>query len=433
MSSTAVTFDRVWKAYPRWSPGTRTLRAILSRRVPLLARGGEHSWALQDVTLRIERGRSVGLVGPNGAGKSTFLRLAAGLSRPSRGRIAMPENAASVLSLGDAFDLSLSGRENAMTTALVAGLRRRQALARIPSALEFAELEPYADAPMRTYSDGMRLRLAFGVIAQLQPAVLLLDEVIAVGDLRFQEKCTARMREMRESGTTILFASHSLDQVASETELALWLQGGAVRSYGDSAAVTSEYRTAMHSETLDRTPAAVPGNGSELELRRNRFGSQAVTIEAVTMRGGDGSSGREITSGGSLSLSLELQSHEGAIAEPIVGVAIHRAADGVVCFDSSTDADGVRLERVEGRAEVTIVFHRLDLAPDEYVIDVGVYQADWEHAYDYHWHAYPFRVIGGGGGTGVLRPPHHWKVELDESPLGHGGALASPADSGHEL
>ena len=406
-----IHLDRVWKSYPSWTAGSRTLRGVVSRRMPLLVRGGERRWALRDVSLEVQRGDSVGVIGPNGAGKSTLLRLVSGLGRPTRGDLAVSGDTAAVLSLGDAFDLSLSGSENAMTTAVIAGFRRAEARRLVPAMLEFAELEPFADAPVRTYSEGMKLRLAFGVVAQLRPQVLLLDEVIAVGDLRFQAKCMEWIHEMRSQGATLLFASHSLEQVRAECRQVVWLQGGAVRAFGEAETVIAAYQDESRSQTVARTPAPQVGAPAALELRRNRFGSQELVIENVVLSGADGAQAAEVASGSPLTVTLDLVRTEAPVHDPIVGVAIHRLSDGVVCWDTSTEAAGVRLAAFENRRRVELVVERLDLLPGEYALDVGVYPPSWEFAYDYHWQAYPFQVTGPGGEKGVFRPPHRWVID----------------------
>ena len=407
MTAAGVVLEGVWKSYPRYGPGERTLRGFVARRLPALG-GQEQRWALRDVSLAAEPGEAVGVIGANGAGKSTLLRLASGLGRPTSGRVALPDRTASVLSLGDAFDLTLSGRENALTATLVAGVRRREAQRRLDAVMAFAELESFADAPMRTYSDGMRLRLAFGVIAQLEPDALLLDEVIAVGDLRFQAKCMERVRELRQHGAAVVFASHDLDKVTEECSRAVWLQAGGVRSAGDAATVVGEYRQAMRSDTIERTPAPSAGPDGWLELRRNRFGTQELQIVRVEVLDGDGVPTREVATGDPLRIVLELRG-ECAIDEPIVGVSVHRVDDGVVCWDVNTETDGVRLGSVE-TLTVEVEIDRVDLMPGEYAIDPGVYRGDWAHALDYHWQAYPLRVTGRGGGHGVARPPLHWNL-----------------------
>jgi len=410
VSAPVISFEGVWKSYPRWPAGTRTMRAMLGRRMPGVVRGGEARWALRDISLTAARGESIGLVGHNGAGKSTLLRLASGLSRPTRGSLRLPDDTASVLSLGESFDLSLTGRENAHTAAAIAGMRRDEIRAAMPRFLEFAELEAFADSPMRTYSEGMKLRLAFGVVAQLRPAALLLDEVIAVGDAHFQAKCMARIREMREEGTTLVLASHGLEEVEAECDRVVWLQSGSVRASGEAAAIVTRYRDAMRSDTLDRTPSAAgdgDGDGG-LELRRTRFGSQELTIEDVALRGADGATTGEVTTGGTLAVEFAVRNHGSPVRAPMLTVSVHRAEDGVVCVDLNSPADALPLGTVEEGAEVVCTIERLDLEPGEYFVDVGVYDPDGAYGYDFHWAAYPLRITGVMIGKGLVRPPHRW-------------------------
>jgi lipopolysaccharide transport system ATP-binding protein len=411
----AVRIEEVWKAYPRWEPGTRTLRGYAGRRLAHLRRR-ETRWALRDVSFDLQEGQSAALIGLNGAGKSTLLRLASGIGRATRGSILVAGETASVLSLGDTFDLELTGRENALTAALLAGIPLDEARARLPAILEFAELEAFADAPVRTYSDGMRLRLAFGVIAQLEPSLLLLDEVIAVGDLRFQEKCLAHVRGLRERGTSVLLASHSLDDVEEQCDVAIWLQAGAVRAVGEASAVVDEYRNRMHSETLDLTPPQVGGAEGEgdalLELRRNRFGSQELTIEDVQLTGEDGLVTSDLAPGGSLEIAFTLRPVTAPIEDPVVGVTVHRAEDGLTCCSMASDMDQQRLGTLAGPARVGLRLDALELVPGRYFVDVGAYQRDWAFAYDYHYHVYPLTVRGAARSADSIFLPagRRWTV-----------------------
>lgn len=408
MTGAPLRLEGVWKAYPRWPAGGRTLRAVLSRRVPLVARRGEQRWALREVSLELAPGRSLGLIGRNGAGKSTLLRLAAGLGRPTRGRVHVPAGAASVLTLGDTLDATLTGRENAYTAAIVAGWSRAGARALVPGVLAFAELEEFADAPVRTYSEGMKLRLAFGVVAQLQPDALLLDEVMAVGDLAFQAKCMARVREMREAGTSLLLASHDLRLVERECDQALWLEGGRVAAAGEAAAVVSEYEAAARARTLSQTPSGPPaGQQDGLELRRNRVGTQEATVESVELRGPSGKAG--LAAGEPLELRLVLRAQRGSVLDPILQVTIHREHDDALCLEVNTQGQA-SLGRL-GETRLALTLDRLDLVPGRYFVDVGLYRADWEVVYDFHWHAYALDVAGPGSDRGVLRPPHRWTLE----------------------
>jgi len=402
-----IRVEDVWKSYRRWPAGTRTLRGVLSRRVPLFARG-EERWALRGVELQVRPGETVGLIGPNGAGKSTLLRLAAGLGRPTRGRVRAPEATTAVLSLGDTIDLSLTGRENAMTAAIVAGMSRRRARATMADVFEFAELEPFADAPVRTYSEGMKLRLAFGVVAQLEPQALLIDEVLAVGDLRFQAKCAARVGELRDAGAAVLITSHYLDQVAAECDRVAWLQSGTVRMIGEASAVIAAYENEMRSQTIARTPSAGFGDIANLELRRNRFGSQEVTLDSVALLGPGGEPADALAGGEQLSVVARMTPHLDTPAEVLVAVAIRRASDGVVCAATNSEREGLRVALDGAAATITATFERLDLVAGDYRLDVGVYETSWEFAYDYHWSAYPLRISGPDGGEGVLAAPVSW-------------------------
>jgi len=371
-------------------------------------RFGPQHWALQDVSVAVERGESLAVIGPNGAGKSTLLRLASGLGSPSRGRIEVPANAASILSLGDTFDLSLTGRENAVTAAVVAGMTRAGARERMQRVLEFAELEDWGDAPMRVYSEGMKLRLAFGVIAQLEPEVLLIDEVLAVGDLAFQRKCIDHVMALRDRGATLVFASHDLDQVIELCDRALWIEQGAVRGVGEAASVVEDYRGQMMARTLALTPR--PGRGEEgpLQLGHNRFGNQEVRIEGVALLDRDGHQVGELEAGSPLRVRLSIEAPPAGMPGLLAAVSVHRSRDGVKVCDATTGNAGFDLEGIRGSAELELQYEELDLEPGDYTVEAGVWASGWEFAYDLHQRAYPLRISGDRQGEGLVRTRHRW-------------------------
>jgi lipopolysaccharide transport system ATP-binding protein len=410
--SCVLRFENVWKSYPDWSGEPRTLRGVLARRVPALRGVRGVRWALRDVTVDLPSGRSLGLIGHNGAGKSTFLRLASGLGRPNRGAIRVEEDAATVLNLGTSFDLQLSGRDNAFTAAMVAGLSRRQATAILAQTLDFAELHDFADAPLWTYSDGMRLRLAFGVVAQLRPRLLVLDEVMAVGDLGFREKCAERIDELRADGTSVVLASHSFDEIERVCDEAVWLHHGMVRARGDVRTVIGEYEDAVHETTVAVTPAGSGRDDRGLELGENRFGTQELTLEEIVVAGASHQGRPTVRTGEPLDLDLHLAARAGPVADPIVTVSLRRRTDGMIVFDCSTRASGVTLGPRVADARLHLRIERLDLPGGEYALDVGVFERDWEYAYDYHSSAYPLVVEGGSGGRGVVLPPQRWSIDV---------------------
>ncbi len=393
-------FDAVSKRY-RQRDERRSLRSLLfsrDRRPNTTA-----FWALRDVTFQVPAGSSTGLIGGNGAGKSTLLRLASGLGPPTTGTIAVPRDTLSVLGLGASFDRTLSGSENALTALVVAGLSRRQASATLLAVREFAELGDFFDRPARTYSAGMALRLAFAVAVQLHADAFVVDEVLSVGDLRFQEKCTAHLKALRASGATILIASHDLEQVVSLCDEAVWLDAGRVRRSGPAADVAAAYRDAMRSRTLEVTPRP-PDTDTEssLKLRQNRFGSQEITLEDVSVNLSDEA---RIEAGDSVRIDLRVQAGRRA-REVVLGIGIRRAADDLELVKEHTELGIVDADRL-----VSIAIERLDLAPGEYRIDVGAYAADWTLAYDYHWGANGLTVGGTRRpGAAVLQPEVRWQT-----------------------
>jgi lipopolysaccharide transport system ATP-binding protein len=403
--STVLRLDGVWKGYPDRARRERTLRGMLAGSVPVLRRGGVR-WALRGIDLELAPGRSLGIVGHNGAGKSTLLRLLSGLGRPTRGTIWTHPESASVLNLGAAFDLESSGRENAYTAAMVAGHDRAAARRLVPAALRFAELEEFAGAPVRTYSDGMRLRLAFGVVAETRPRLLALDEVLAVGDLTFRRKCEDRIAELREGGTSLVLVSHSLDEVARTCEHAAWLHRGALRAHGDTGDVLDQYRTAMLERTRERTPVGAGRDDQALELGVDRFGSQELRVVDVQVDGG--APPAVVASGAPLRVRVRLGADGPPVDDAIVCVSLRRRSDQALLFDLSTRAQGARFGDAIDGGEVELVVERLELSAGEYALDVGVFERDWEYAYDFHAGAYPVRVEGRVGGSGVLLPAHRW-------------------------
>jgi lipopolysaccharide transport system ATP-binding protein len=212
---------------------------------------GEPFWALQDVSLTIRRGEFVAIVGANGSGKSTLLGIIMGISPATRGTVRVNGKIAGVLELAAGFDTFATGRENAFVNALVLGLSRRQAEENMSEIIRFAEMEDFADQPVRTYSSGMIVRLAFSVAVYVRPEILLVDEVLAVGDADFREKCFAHFEALKKEGTTVVLVSHDLDNVIRFADRAILLERGRVAADGEPKAVVDEYLTRL----AEKSPA----------------------------------------------------------------------------------------------------------------------------------------------------------------------------------
>jgi lipopolysaccharide transport system ATP-binding protein len=355
-------------------------------------------WALRDVSITVWEGEALGIIGTNGAGKSTLLRMMSGLTPPTRGSVRLNDRISGLLTLGENFQPLLTAEENALTAGILAGLSRREAKARMAAIADFAELTQVMGQPLRTFSDGMRLRLAFAVSINVRPRVLLIDEVLAVGDLRFRQKCIDRLTELhREEQVTLILTSHELEQVDSLCTRAVWLSQGVVAAEGPPDEVTAAYRRSLQPAVAEATFGA----GGFL-----RQGNRHVEITGVRI-GISPDSGSALVTRQAMTVDFDL-----APSAPLDDVAVSISAtnsEGVVCFDMSSVLDAISLGPLETQQSVRLELHRLDLAPGEYSLEIGVYSPDYSVAYDVHSGAYSFEVVGPRA-KGILNPPRTWRL-----------------------
>jgi lipopolysaccharide transport system ATP-binding protein len=399
-----------------------TLKEVLIRgfhgRKPL-----ERFWALRDVSFRVASGQMLGVIGSNGAGKSTLLRLIGGVGRPDQGGIQVNGRIGALLDLGVGFHPELSGRENIFISGVVAGLTRREVAQCFESIVAFAELQTFIESPMRTYSTGMQMRLAFAIAVHTSPDVLLIDEVLAVGDVAFQRKCLERIAQFKAAGCAIILISHETAVIQKLCDQVLWLRGGRIVAHGTPDMVIDQYLDDQGMETRRRTPAEGPTlqtrMGTELRVNENRFGSLEMTITDVCFFDHTGRAITELNHGEALQIDIEYVAPQ-PIRAPIVGVTISRE-DGLICCDISTTSAGLILPTAQGHGRVSLVIERLDLERGQYYVDVGMYEADWTYAYDYHWHVYPLLIQASASHQGILHPPYHWTV--DDAPTQGNGRL----------
>ncbi len=238
----AITVDQLSKHYYLRGHGQELKTALLSLPAMLLNRHPRQEfWALQDISFTMERGECLGLVGLNGSGKSTLLRVLAGISKPTSGTVTVNGRISALLELGAGFHPQMSGRENALVNAVLLGLSLEEARESLPSIIEFSELGDFIEQPMRTYSSGMFVRLGFAVAVHVQPEILLIDEVLAVGDAEFQSKCFGHLERLRRDGVTVVIASHDLPSIQRYTDRAVLLEHGRIAIEGPRANVLHEY------------------------------------------------------------------------------------------------------------------------------------------------------------------------------------------------
>jgi len=422
----AIIVDRLGKKfYRRHSKQPKTLIETLTQSLGLIRfNPKEGFWGLRNISFEVEHGQIIGIVGKNGAGKSTLLRLIGGIGRPDEGSIRTNGKVGGFLELRGSFRPDLTGRENVFVSGVVAGLTRREVLSNFDSIVAFAEVEKFIDNPLRTYSSGMKMRLAFAIAAHTNPDILLIDEVLAVGDLPFRRKCFERIKKFKNDGHTIVLVSHDLDQIRQLCDRALWLQEGRLLAQGVPEAVIGKYVEEMSLETRRRTPTEPPAlhNSREpaLQLNKNRFGSLELEIVSVNLQNNEGMPVKQLKSGDSLQVVIEYSAHR-SIEAPIFGIAISDE-DKVYC-STNTASVGLSLPKIIGRGCVKLKVHRLDMVGGKYYIDVGVYERNWTYSYDYHWHVYSLIIDSDrDGGKGMLLPPLQWEFDnnkIDSNHTGH--------------
>jgi lipopolysaccharide transport system ATP-binding protein len=410
----AIIVENLSKIYRRYhTDRPSTLQEAVLRGLRRI-RPAEHLYALKEINFSVTRGEMLGIIGQNGAGKSTLLRLIGGVGRPNTGSIEIKGRIGALLDLGAGFHPELTGRENVFISGVISGLTRREVIERFDSIVAFAELEAYIDRPLRTFSSGMQMRLAFAVAVHIDAEILLIDEVLAVGDAAFQQKCLDRIGQFTRGGRTGILVSHDLSMVKKLCDQAIWLQQGQIVAHGPANVVVDDYLAQIKNETERRTPADHPTRqmttGATLEVNRNRFGSFELEIKDVSLCNASGRPVKQIESGSPLRIDIAYEApHQ--IQAPIFDVTISRE-DELVCFKTDTLSAGVMLPSVEGSGILSLQIDRLDLEGGRYYIDVGAYEREWAYAYDYHWRAHQLEIISdsGRGNGGLLRPPNHWRI-----------------------
>ena len=423
----AIRVEGVSKLYRRLAPGAqwKTLKSAL---VDGTMTGGldpsKAIAALADVDFTVARGEAFGVIGGNGSGKSTLLKLIAGILRPTSGSVVVDGRVAALIELGAGFHPEISGRENVYVNGAILGLTRREIDRRLDSIVAFSGLADFIDEPVKNYSSGMYVRLGFAVAVHTDPDVLLVDEVLAVGDEAFGHKCLRRIEELLAAGKTLLFVSHSLDLVEGLCDRVLWLDDGRPRLLGEPRRVVDAYRQAVaeeegreHHEEKDerarqeaaRQEAAAEGDGVDGDGRRERrWGSREAEIVAARVRGTDGEERYHLASGEPAVFEIDV-----AAASPlddfVFGLRVSTPR-GLEVWGTNTHLAGLEAIELAGRATVRVVCPALRLAPGEYYLDVAVHTEDGA-PYDYWSHALGFTVTARDRGVGVYFPEHRWEAE----------------------
>lgn len=350
----------------------------------LFGRGTSRSWftALSDVSFHIEPGEAVALIGANGAGKSTSLKLLAGIYRPTSGTVSTEGRIASLLDLGVGFHPELTGSENVMLNGALLGLSQGEMKALMPGIAGFAMLERFMDTPVKYYSAGMFMRLGFSLATSVDPDILLIDEVLAVGDAEFQTRCYERIGGFRERGKTIVFVSHDPVAVTSLCERAVWLDAGRVRMDGPAESVLNEYLAASGGRVSKPAATVTP----------REWGTREVFFEKVSVSGADGIPSCEFRPGEPVHVNTVISKTSGPPVDAVIlGYSLHRP-DGETVLSGNNLESGVPLLTVSGERRASMVLAFQTLEPGNYLLGISL----TGNGTDYHWqdYMYPLSLLG---------------------------------------
>ena len=428
--ATAVEFENVSKRFIVHHERPRSFQELAVSFFKRNNASWEELWALRDISFAVERGRTLGIIGPNGSGKSTLLKLITRILEPTSGRVAVNGKVSALIELGAGFHPDLTGRENVFLNGSLLGMSRREMEEKFEEIVEFTELGRFIDMPLKHYSSGMQMRLGFAIATSVDPDILLIDEVLAVGDEAFQRKCMRKIAEFKRRGKTIVFVSHDLDAVRELCSEVIWLDGGVIRARGrpdevivqylrdigeeaplEPAVPAEEVEPAVEEETVQ--PVEEPAEAASQPP--SRWGSGEVEITKVEFLDGRGNPCHTFRTGERMLARIHYLAHR-RIERPVFGVAIYRD-DGVHVNGPNTKTSDYPIDYIEGEGSIDYVVDSLPLLEGEYQFSAAVYDYSCTHPYDHHERMYSFEVRRGRvkDAYGVFYIPCEWRLGRNKS------------------
>jgi ABC-type polysaccharide/polyol phosphate transport system ATPase subunit len=383
---------------------------------------------LKGVDLGIEQGESVGLLGENGSGKSTLLKLLTRIIYPNKGTIDIRGKVSSLLELGAGFHPDMTGRENIYMNASIFGLTKEDIDRKLEDIITFSELSRFIDTPVRTYSSGMYMRLAFSVAINVNADILLIDEILAVGDVNFQKKCYDRLRDLKRQGTTIVIVSHDLSSIEKICDKAVWLNDGTVQAVGGTKKVIDSYMQFMNRKQEDALKEeqhhaeqgnangnadgeADEGSSSEKDKQEsdpNRWGGREVEITGVRLLNSNNEQKYSFEYGEPIQIEIEYICHT-KMDEYVFGIGISNR-DGISCYGTNTHIDGLKIETINSKGKVQCMIDKVTLLEGKYYLDIASHAEDGR-AFDYRKNIYEFAVTSPIKDAGIARQEHQWIIK----------------------
>ncbi len=413
---------------------SRSFRIVHDRNLTLketvLRRRRSHFtelWAVSGIDLDVAPGEAIGIIGQNGSGKSTLLKLLAGIIPPQEGSVEIAGTVASMLELGAGFHPDFTGRENVYMNASIHGLSERDVDDRFDDIVSFAEIAEFIDMPVRTYSSGMSMRLAFSISSYVQPQVLLLDEVLAVGDEAFQRKCFGRIFDFRRNGGTLVFVSHDPAAVERVCDRAVLLEGGRIVDDGATADVLATYHRHLAG---DGRPADEGATEDETDADPRVWGNRDVVIRSARLIGPDGPTDRFV-SGEPFTIEMEIEATT-PVETPIFGISIN-SVDGPLFFGTNTRLDALEIPGIESGATVRFTVPALPLHDGRFTVQMAV--VSFDESVVYHWldRWLEFSVFPAVTGIGPVDMSGGWTVDAAGGQTGSWATSLPAGDPDVEL
>lgn len=410
------------KRYKNYIDKSNTLK---DRLLKLRKHDIKEHWVLRNISLTISKGESVALIGRNGSGKSTLLKLMTKILYPNKGEVIVKGRVSSLLELGAGFKPDFTGRENIYMNASILGLSKREIDEHLEAIIKFSELKEYIDQPVRIYSSGMYMRLAFSIAISVQPDVLLIDEVLAVGDAAFQNKCIGKIKELKTKGTTIVIVAHDGGTIEKLCDRAVWLSDGEIMADGNPRLVNMKYLQSLS----ERENARLMEEEAELSLEgtmeknnlienpptkaselSQRVGNRKVEITAVKFMDDHKVCRKDFRTGTSMSILIEYKVN--ALFEEVsFGIGIF-TSENICCYATNTKIDRFTIKELGSRGVIRCEFSELSLLPGTYMLDVAALHPNKTEPYDYLSKKFNFQVSSEVKDEGIARLKHHWAVEV---------------------
>lgn len=383
----------------------------------------EDRWVLNGISFNVKKGEAVGLIGHNGCGKSTTLKLLTRIMYPTEGTIELSGRVSSLIELGAGFHPDMSGRENIYTNASIFGLTKKEIDERMDDIVEFSEMEQFLDNPVRTYSSGMYMRLAFSVAINVNADILLIDEILAVGDINFQAKCFNKLKEIKAQGTTIVIVSHSLGQIEQICDRTIWIDGGKIKADGKPRDVHPEYMDFMgqkrqaiaekeNARKEEKSGKKAGERGEDAGTKesgedKKRWGNGHARINQVRLLDEQGKSQSAFATGSPITIEMDYSVRQ-KVEDAVFGIGIFNQ-NGQQVYGTNTRIDQMDEFALEKDGTMSVHLDQVNLLPGVYLLDIAI-ESQVGIPVDYFREAYTFEMYSQIGDVGIVRLNHHWKI-----------------------